>query len=139
MGVEASVRRYMSLGYQERVTQDVDEDGSPYYVARVVELPGCVSDGATPEEAVWNLQDAKRLCLEVLLDKGIAPPAPQKSAVQRVTWVGGQSRFAVSCPLPSSSADRPIELGNVAYRSERRVASDAADAKWAVRKLLSAR
>jgi len=35
----------------------LDEEGGGF-VARVPELPGCVSDGSTPAEAVENVQDA---------------------------------------------------------------------------------
>ena len=50
------------------VTLDGDEDG-----VRVVEcpsVPGCVSQGATKEEALENIKDAIRLCLQVRAEKG---------------------------------------------------------------------
>jgi|GEM_PF-2845154 len=55
-----------------------DEGGG--FVATVPDLPGCMSDGATPEEAVSNIQDAIMTWIE----------AARISAIQcrnlRVTW-----------------------------------------------------
>ena len=42
------------------------EDG--YVVAECLEIPGCLSQGMTKEEALENIQDAIRECLSVLLE-----------------------------------------------------------------------
>jgi predicted RNase H-like HicB family nuclease len=42
------------------------EDG--YIVAECVEIPGCLSQGKTKEEALENIQDAIRECLSVMLE-----------------------------------------------------------------------
>lgn len=47
----------MSDGYRIIIDPLSDEDGGGY-LATVPDLPGCTSDGATPEEAVENIQDA---------------------------------------------------------------------------------
>ncbi|MYH11087.1 MAG: type II toxin-antitoxin system HicB family antitoxin [Gemmatimonadales bacterium] len=80
-----NVNYYMSLPYGERVLQEVLDDGSSYYVARVVELEGYTSHGDTPDEALWNLQDAKQLYIETMLEDGMTPPLPRDQAVQRAT------------------------------------------------------
>jgi predicted RNase H-like HicB family nuclease len=36
------------------------------YVVECPAIPGCVSEGATVEEAIANIQDAMKGCLEVL-------------------------------------------------------------------------
>ena len=51
------------------VTLDRDEDG--YWVVECPSIPGCVSQGKTREEAVQNIQEAIRLCLEVRAELGI--------------------------------------------------------------------
>ena len=54
---------------QFTVTLDRDEDG-----VRIVEcpsIPGCVSQGRTREEALANIREAIRLCLEVRADRGL--------------------------------------------------------------------
>ena len=52
---------------------DVDlflgEDG--YWVVECPSLPGCVSQGETEEEALENIKDAIRLCLEVRREQGL--------------------------------------------------------------------
>ena len=45
------------LRYTVVVAPLAEEDGGGY-LTRVPDLPGCMSDGDTPEEAVTNVQDA---------------------------------------------------------------------------------
>ncbi len=42
------------------------EDG--YVIAECLEIPGCLSQGKTQEEALENIQDAVRDCLTVMLE-----------------------------------------------------------------------
>lgn len=51
------------------VTIDRDEDG--VWIAECPSIPGCVSQGATKDEAVENIKEAIQLCLEVRAEKGI--------------------------------------------------------------------
>ena len=103
-----NINYYMSLPYGERVLQEVLDDGSSYYVARVVELEGCTSHGVTPDEALWNLQDAKHLYIETMLEDGLNPPLPQNQAVQRATWiVGADSASAICLPTHRSREPEP--------------------------------
>jgi predicted RNase H-like HicB family nuclease len=51
------------------VTIDRDEDGA--FVAECPAIPGCVSQGHTEEEALTNVQDAIRECLEVRAELGM--------------------------------------------------------------------
>ncbi len=53
-----------------------DEGGG--FVARVPDLPGCMSDGATPEEAAAQVQDAIATWIEAATDLGHAIPAPSR-------------------------------------------------------------
>lgn len=50
------------------VTVDRDEDG--VWVVECPSIPGCVSQGATKEEALENIKDAIRECLQVRIEKG---------------------------------------------------------------------
>ncbi len=50
------------------VTLDRDEDG--VWVVECPSIPGCVSQGETKEEALENIKDAIRLCLEVRAEMG---------------------------------------------------------------------
>lgn len=51
------------------VTLDRDEDG--VWVAECPAIPGCVSQGATKDEALKNLDEAIRACLEVRAERGM--------------------------------------------------------------------
>lgn len=53
------------------------EDGGGF-VAIVPDLPGCMSDGMTPEEAVSNVQDAIDTWIEAAHDMGRAIPEPSR-------------------------------------------------------------
>jgi predicted RNase H-like HicB family nuclease len=50
------------------VTVGRDEDG--VWVVECPSIPGCVSQGTTKEEALENVKDAIRLCLQVRAEKG---------------------------------------------------------------------
>lgn len=51
------------------VTIDRDEDG--VFVVECPSIPGCVSQGKTKEEALENISDAIKLCLQVRAEKGM--------------------------------------------------------------------
>ncbi len=57
----------MSLKFN--VTLDRDEDGA--WVVECPAIPGCVSQGGTREEALVNIEDAIRLCLEARAELGL--------------------------------------------------------------------
>jgi predicted RNase H-like HicB family nuclease len=51
------------------VSLDRDEDG--VWIAEYPSIPGCVSQGSTREEAIENVKEAIRLCLEVRAEQGL--------------------------------------------------------------------
>jgi len=51
------------------VTLDRDEDG--IWIVECPAIPGCVSQGQTKQEAIENVKDAIRLCLEVRAERGL--------------------------------------------------------------------
>lgn len=51
------------------ITLDRDEDG--VWIAECPAIPGCVSQGTTKEEALDNVKDAIRLCLDVRAELGL--------------------------------------------------------------------
>jgi predicted RNase H-like HicB family nuclease len=51
------------------ITISQDEDG--IYIAECPSIPGCVSQGATEQEAEKNIQDAIKECLAVRAEKGM--------------------------------------------------------------------
>ncbi|MBO0830990.1 MAG: type II toxin-antitoxin system HicB family antitoxin [Actinobacteria bacterium] len=71
---------YLELPYAFVVTHDVDEEGNAGWVAEVEELPGCISQGRTPEEAVERARMAMRDWISVALDDGVEIPEPRAAA-----------------------------------------------------------
>ena len=69
-----------SLQYSIVVEPLPPEDGGGF-IATVPDLPGCMSDGATPEEAVTNVQDAIVAWIEAAHDLGHAVPHPSRRLV----------------------------------------------------------
>lgn len=51
------------------ITISQDEDGM--YISECPAIPGCVSQGATEQEAEKNIQEAIKECLEVRAEKGM--------------------------------------------------------------------
>ncbi|OBQ01707.1 MAG: hypothetical protein AN482_21610 [Anabaena sp. LE011-02] len=51
------------------VTIDRDEDG--VWIIECPSIPGCISQGATKEEALENIQDAISACLQVRAEIGL--------------------------------------------------------------------
>ncbi len=51
------------------VTIDRDEDG--VWIVECPAIPGCVSQGATKDEALANAAAAIKLCLEVRAERGL--------------------------------------------------------------------
>ncbi len=51
------------------VTVDRDEDG--VWIVACPCIPGCISQGDTREEALENIRDAIRVCLEVRAEQGM--------------------------------------------------------------------
>jgi predicted RNase H-like HicB family nuclease len=51
------------------VTLDRDEDG--VWVVECPAIPGCVSQGITKDEALENISEAIKLCLEVRAEQGL--------------------------------------------------------------------
>jgi antitoxin HicB len=65
----------MKLEYGVRIDRLAEADGGGY-LATVPELPGCMSDGATPEEALKNVQEAIFSWIESAREWNQEIPAP---------------------------------------------------------------
>lgn len=53
------------------------DDGGGFY-ASVPDLPGCMSDGETPQEAIANVQDAIACWIEAAKEAGRPVPKPSQ-------------------------------------------------------------
>jgi predicted RNase H-like HicB family nuclease len=76
-----TVDEYLRLPYHIVLVPDEDEDGRSGWVAEVSELPGCMSQGATPQEAVTGIRDAMQGWLSVAIEdkRDIPEPRPIES------------------------------------------------------------
>lgn len=66
------------LDYRVVIEPLSQEDGGGYF-ATVPDLPGCMSDGETPEEAVANVQDAILCWIEAATELGREVPLPTRT------------------------------------------------------------
>jgi predicted RNase H-like HicB family nuclease len=67
------------LRYPVLVSPLSAEDGGGF-LATVPDLPGCMSDGETPQEALFNVQDAIESWIEAAQDMGQDIPQPSLQA-----------------------------------------------------------
>ena len=88
--------------YQFTVRPLSKEEGGGYLV-EYPDIPGCMSDGETVEEAITNGREALHDCLEVFKESGRKVPRPsieasrrrseQSRRVKKSRWDGSLSRF----------------------------------------------
>ena len=72
---EAEVQRRLRLPYHRVIHGDPDEG----YLGEVAELPGCMTVGDTPAEALANLDEAMAAWIESCLLSGDPIPGPARS------------------------------------------------------------
>ena len=65
----------MNLDYEIKLRKLSEEEGGGWF-AEISQLPGCMSDGESYEEALTNLNDAKRAWIETSLELGRPIPEP---------------------------------------------------------------
>jgi antitoxin HicB len=72
-----TIEEYLSLPYKIEVFRDDDEE-NPGWVARVVELPGCITQGDTFEELGEMIVDAMRGWIETAIADSEEVPEPRQ-------------------------------------------------------------
>ncbi len=71
-----SVEEYLKLHYTIEIIREEDEE-NPGWVARVVELNGCITQADTFEELGEMIEDAMRVWIEVALEDNLPIPEPR--------------------------------------------------------------
>jgi len=71
---EGTVEYYMELPYTVKFTPM--KNGG--YFVKVEELPGCMSEGPTKEEALDNIEEAKELWFEAAIEDKYNIPLPEE-------------------------------------------------------------
>lgn len=59
----------------ERITYWSSDDGA--FIVEVPELPGCMAEGSTVEEAIQNSETIIKEWIEVTLERGLEVPEPK--------------------------------------------------------------
>jgi antitoxin HicB len=70
----------MTLDYPFTMHPLAEDEGGGYLI-EFPDLPGCMSDGATPEEAIRNGADAVRCWIDAMREAGRPIPAPSRAPV----------------------------------------------------------
>jgi antitoxin HicB len=70
----------VEIAYSLLIEPLAPEDGGGF-VATVPDLPGCMSDGETPEEALANVRDAVAAWIEEARALGRSVPEPSRRHV----------------------------------------------------------
>jgi len=68
----------VSIRDYEMHIRPLSEDEGGGYLATVPELPGCMSDGESPQEALENVFDAIACWIEAAEEMGRAVPPPRR-------------------------------------------------------------
>ena len=68
---------HLTRAYPIEIVPDVDTEGGLVYVALHPDLPGCMSHGATPEEALEGLREARELYIRSVIADGLEVPPPR--------------------------------------------------------------
>jgi antitoxin HicB len=84
--------------YDVRIQPEVVA-GQMVFVASHPDLPGCMSDGSTPEEALANLAEARELYLEALHGSGLPIPPKTLHPVVSVVIPGRDLRHVIDPEL----------------------------------------
>ena len=93
---------YLNLDYEIKLRK-LHEDEGGGWMAEIPNLPGCMSDGETPEEAIDNLDDAKKSWIETCLELGRPVPEPVTDEFS------GQLRIRIPKTLHRTLAERAKE------------------------------
>lgn len=107
--MEARLEDFIRLSYSIRVVPELSTEGLLCYMAYHPELPGCMSHGDTPEEAIANLSEAKKLYIKILIKKGQNVPLPTSSskAIWEITELEAEAHKESLCLVPTKV--NPIE------------------------------
>jgi antitoxin HicB len=119
---------YLGLPYTIEVTRDNDEE-NPGWVARILELPGCITQGDNFEELDEMIKDAMREWLEIALEDNLPIPEPTSHAeysgkfvvrvpkflhrelVERAVKEGVSLNAYITAELGKAVGSRPINSG----------------------------
>ena len=100
---------YLNLPYEIKLRKLAEDEGGGW-LATIPDLPGCMSDGKNPEEALVNIEDAKKCWVETCLEIGHPVPEPITNEYS------GQLRIRIP-KSQAHSVERVDEILHVHFRS----------------------
>ena len=81
------------------VFRKIEEEEEVYFVAECLEIPGCISQGGTLEEAEVNIKDAVGACLSVLYVDALK--RVMEHPINRdLRGISSQRKLTISQPQP---------------------------------------
>lgn len=98
-----TVDEYMKMPYRMELTPDMEEGG---FVVTFPELPGCMSQGDTVEEAYKNAIDAKMSWIEAAIETGSTINEPSN-----IDDYSGQFKLRIPKSLHKSLAEHSKQEG----------------------------
>lgn len=76
------------------------EDSKTYFVAECLEIPGCVSQGDTQEEAAESIEEAIQLCLGVMFRDALTRFTECRNTHTDLRGISAQRRLTINQPQP---------------------------------------
>jgi len=76
--VKSEAKRELAKYLKLKYPVELAEQEGGWYFARIPDLPGCMSEGKTPDEAVKNVEAARALWLEDAVESGVEIPLPSE-------------------------------------------------------------
>ena len=101
------------LPHQVEVMPDETTVGTPVYVARIPQLPGCTAHGKTVEEAKSQLSEIKQDFIYFLLIDGLDVPVPSRDVIVSNT----RSRYSAQLRSDAVTRTRGASVPSAARRS----------------------
>jgi predicted RNase H-like HicB family nuclease len=81
------------------VFRQISGEGDVYFVAECLEIPGCVSQGDTREEAECNIKDAISACLSVMYADALKRMM-ERPINRDLRGISFQRRLTITQPQP---------------------------------------
>ncbi len=97
----SSLLHEVMKGGQLSLTIVLRSDIEGGFIAERLEIPGCLSEGNSEDEATANIRDAVDACLSVMLEDAIQSAPAQRE----VNLVGIQKQFTVTIEAPHIAAN----------------------------------
>jgi antitoxin HicB len=101
----------MKLLYPATITFNEDDDG---YLVEFIDLPGCITDGDTLEEAATNGREALTAFLSSMYDRNLPIPEPSTASQENVYLIEPEPDVAVPVMLKRLRENSKLTQSDVA-------------------------